>query len=273
MSKDVETHYTHGDLIAAIRGGLEAAGKDLDKLVPADLAAVDEFHIRGRKASIELADKLDLGPGARVLDIGSGTGGAARLLAAEYGCRVTGIDLTEAFCGAATEIAGWVGLDHLVDYRQGDALDLAFEDASFDAAWTQHVAMNIADKGRLYREARRVLKPGGRFAIYDILQGSGGEIHFPVPWARDPSISFLVRPEELRALLTGAGFEIESWRDTTELGRDWFDALLVRTREGGTPPLGFHLLLGPEYAQMIDSQRRNLEEDRIVLIETVCRAV
>jgi len=167
-------------------------------------------------------------------------------------------------------LAGWVGLEGLVSYRQGDALDLPFEDNVFDAAWTIHVAMNIADKARLYAEVRRVLRAGGRFAVYDVLQGAGGEVRYPAPWARDPSISFLVTPDELRALLSEAGFEIASWRDTSESARDWFRKFSARLSGDKPPPLGFHLLLGEEFFAMAANQRRNLEENRIALIEAVC---
>lgn len=272
MRESVTRHYGRDDIVAAIRAGLKAAGRDPENLDPAHLAAVDEFHVRGRAATQELARRLGLTADRRVLDVGCGLGGAARLLAAEYGCRVTGIDLTEAYCRAAAELSRWVGLDGLVEFRPADALDMPFPDASFDVAWTQHAAMNIADKPALYREVRRVLKPGGAFAVYDILQGAGGEPHFPVPWARDPSISFLVAPEELRALLAASGFEIVAWRDTTAAGRDWFRGVAGRLRDGGPPPLGFHLLLGPEFAAMGANQLRNLEEDRIALVEVVARA-
>jgi MPBQ/MSBQ methyltransferase len=267
----VEQHYRRGGLVDAIRTALRKAGKDPEHLAPADLAPIDEFHVRGRDATQELAAKLGPKPEDRVLDIGAGLGGAARLLAATYGCHVTGIDLTDEYCRAAATLAEWVGLSDRVEFRQADALDLPFGESTFDMAWTQHAAMNIPDKRRLYAEAHRVLKPGGRLALYDILQGPGGPVHFPVPWAREPAISHLVTPDELKRLLEGAGFKIVSWRDTTAAGRDWFIEMSRRIRESGLPPLSFGLLLGPEFAAMAENQRRNLEEDRILLIEAACR--
>jgi MPBQ/MSBQ methyltransferase len=269
--KSVEQHYRRGGLVDAIRAALRKAGKDPEHLTPADLAPIDEFHVRGREATLELAEKLEPKPEDRVLDIGSGLGGAARLLASTYGCHVTGIDLTDEYCRAAATLAEWVGLSGRVEYRQADALDLPFGDSAFDIAWTQHAAMNIPDKARLYAEAHRVLKPGGRFALYDILQGPDGPVHFPVPWAREPAISHLVTPDELKRSLEGTGFEIVSWRDTTAAGRDWFIEMSRRIRESGLPPLSFGLLFGPEFAHMAENQRRNLEENRIALIEAVCR--
>ncbi|MDF2764702.1 MAG: SAM-dependent methyltransferase [Rhodospirillales bacterium] len=268
-SAGVERHYARSGLIEAIREGLKASGKELDRLSPADLAAIDEFHIRGRKATLELAAAVRPKPSERVIDIGCGLGGASRVLASEFGCRVSGVDLTPDYCRAAMAMAQWVGLGDKVDYQTGNALGLPFAARSFDIAWTQHASMNIADKPRLYAEAHRVLKPGGRFAIYDILQGPGGPVHFPVPWAREPSISHLVTPEEMRRLLETAGFEILSWRDVTAEGRDWFAEKNRQIRDKAVPPLNFSLLLGPDYRVMAENQERNLREGRIALIEAV----
>jgi ubiquinone/menaquinone biosynthesis C-methylase UbiE len=218
-----------------------------------------------------LGAAVDPKPMDRILDIGCGLGGASRVLASIYGCRVSGIDLTAEYCRTAMALAQWVGLGEKVDYQTANALDLPFARGSFDIAWTQHASMNIADKARLYREAHRVLKPGGRFAIYDILQGLGGPVHFPVPWAREPSISHLVTPEEMRRLLESAGFEILKWRDVTAEGRDWFSQMNRRMSEKGLPPLNFSLLLGPDFRTMARNQERNLNEGRIVLIEAVGR--
>ena len=271
MAVAVEEHYTRRNLTKAIREALQQVGKDPAHLQPADLAAVDEFHIRGRQATLELASRLKPTATDRVLDIGSGLGGASRALADTYGCHVTGIDLTEEYCRTARELAQWVGLEDYVTYQQANALDLPFPDGSFDIAWTQHVAMNIPDKATLYREACRVLKPGGVFALYDVLQGQGGEVIFPVPWAREPSISHLVTPQELRSLLEQSGFEVDHWQDTTAAGREWFVEMNRRFQESGPPAVSFVLLMGSEFKEMAANQRRNLEENRIALIETICR--
>jgi ubiquinone/menaquinone biosynthesis C-methylase UbiE len=266
----IAEHYTMQDLAEAIFTGLKQAGKDLNNLKQEDLAPVDEFHIRGREATVELAQQLDLNASKHILDVGSGVGGASRYLASAYGCRVTGLDLTEAYCHVARLLADRIGLGQLIAYRQGSALDMPFENASFDIVWTQHTAMNIADKARLYAESWRVLKPGGLLAIYDIVAGEGEPLIFPVPWAREPSISFLVTSDELRELLGQAGFQVVSWRDTSEEGRSWFREVAEKMQKvGGTPPLGFHILLGPDFKTMASNQVRNLNENRIGLIEAV----
>lgn len=271
LHETIQTHYASTDVGSAILAALEKAGKDLDRLTLQDLAPVDEFHIRGRAATLELARAAGLDASQRVLDVGSGVGGTSRCLAQEFGCRVTGIDLTDEYCRAAAMLTGKVGLTHLVDYRQGDATHLPFDDGAFDVVWSEHVAMNIPDKPRLYQEMHRVLKPGGTLAIYDVLAGPSGPVLFPVPWARTPDTSFLVQPEELRQLLEDAGFSISDWKDTTEVARTWFLALVEKIRREGFPPVGFHLLLGPEFQAMAQNQGRNLQEGRIALGQVVAR--
>ena len=270
MNNPVEAHYTRGNLLDAIREAFLRAGKNPESLTPQDLAPVDEFHIRGRQATEELASLLEVGSGSRVLDVGSGIGGPARFLAATRGCHVTGVDLTAEFCQAATELARWVGLSELVEYRQANALSLPFPDQTFDAAWTQHVAMNIADKARLYAEVQRVLKPGARFVCYDVLQGPGGDVVYPTPWASHSSLSHLVAPDEMRRLLPQAGLEIFHWRETSEAGLHWFREGMRRWTEQG-PPAAIRIALGPNFAQMAQNMVRNLEEHRLVIFEFACR--
>jgi len=271
-SESVAAHYGRGGLGAAILAALDAAGKDTAALTQDDLASVDELHIRGREATAEVAEAAGIGPGQRVLDVGCGIGGPSRYLAAARGCEVTGLDLTQEFCDVATMLAERTGLTDRVSYRQGDALDMPFEDASFDVAWTQHAAMNIADKPRLYAEMRRVLKPGGCLAIYDILAGPAGPIHFPVPWAHEPSISFLATPDELRALLTGAGFQVKSWRDTTAAAADWFARVRAQAEDGSPPLNNLALLFGDLAPTLAGNMARNVGEQRILTIQIVARA-
>lgn len=273
MTNPVAAHYSSGGGLAdAIADGLREAGKDPAAITAADLVSIDEFHIRGRKATVELADRMQLSENSMVLDVGSGLGGAARTLAATHGCHVTGVDLTDEFCRTAAILSDWVGLGDKVDFRQGDATQLPFDDNRFDAALTIHAAMNIPEKGRIYTEARRVLKPGGIFAVYDVLQGEGGDVVFPVPWAREPSISFLATPDEMESLLVGAGFALLETLDSTEESLSWFSAMAERMAKSGPPPVTFQLFLGEDFPAMAKNQVRNLAERRIRTVSYICRA-
>jgi ubiquinone/menaquinone biosynthesis C-methylase UbiE len=271
INDSIQTHYTCKDLGGVILAALEKAGKDVNRLTPEDLAPIDQFHIRGRAATLELARAAGLDATKYVLDVGSGVGGASRCLAREFGCRVTGIDLTDEYCRAAAMLTAKTGLAHLVDYRQGDATRLPFDDQTFDVVWTEHVAMNIPDKTLLYREIHRVLKPGGTLAVYDVLAGPSGPVLFPVPWARTPETSFLVTPGEMRTLLDKTGFTVTDWSDTTEVACTWFVRLAEKIRKEGFPVLGFHLLLGDDFKEMAQNQGRNLQEGRIVLAQIIAR--
>lgn len=271
VNEAIQTHYTRTDLGEIILSALERAGKDVNHLTPEDLAPIDEFHIRGRAATLELAQVAGLDSTKCVLDVGSGVGGTSRCLAQEFGCHVTGIDLTEEYCRAAAMLSSRIGLAHLTEFRQGDATQLPFPDQTFDVVWTEHVAMNIPDKAQLYQEIYRVLKPGGTLAIYDVLAGPSGPVLFPVPWARTPDTSFLVQPDELRKLLEETGFTITDWSDTTEHARTWFVSLAEKIQKEGLPSLGFHILMGADFKVMAQNQGRNLQEGRIVLAQIVAR--
>ena len=270
VDKIVAEHYSHGALETAILDALAADGKDIGNLTLDDLAPVDELHIGGRTATIDFADRLGIRTGTHLLDVGSGLGGGARYIAATYGCRVTGIDLTEEFCRVATKLAERVGHTAAVEFRQGSATEMGFEDESFDGAYTIHVGMKIPDKAALYGEVRRVVKGGGVFGIYDILRGLSEEPVYPVPWAQDPSSSFLITPDALRAQLETAGFEIVSSRERTSFGIDYFHQMRKRAAESGPAALGPQIVMGADFVQKRANLLRNLQEGRVATWEFIC---
>ncbi len=273
MNTHVADHYAgSADLLQAIRQRLQSDGKDPAQIGTADLATIDEFHIRGRRATLELAQRMRLTKDDHVLDIGSGLGGPARTLAETCACRVTGIDITREFCEAATGLSEWVGLHEQVEFRHGDATSMPFDDNRFDAAMSIHVAMNIWAKDRVYAEAKRVLKPGGIFTVYDVLQGEGGDVLYPVPWAREPSISHLATPAEMESLLTQAGFGILEINDSTDESQTWFEQMAASMQKAGAPKLNFQIFLGDDFPLMARNQVRNLTERRIRTVTYVCEA-
>jgi SAM-dependent methyltransferase len=196
----VRAHYDGPGLVDRIKAALSAIVPEDKPLTVPQLAMLDQFHTRGILATAELAGAAALQATEKVLDIGCGIGGPARYLATMFGCSVTGVDLSPSFVEAAEYLTARCGFEDRVTFKVGDALNVPYEDGAFDAVFLQHVAMNIVDRPALYAEVRRVLKPGGRFATYDIVL-KDGEVVYPAPWARDPSTSFLLSAEDTRAAL------------------------------------------------------------------------
>jgi ubiquinone/menaquinone biosynthesis C-methylase UbiE len=265
--RQVAAHYDPEDLGEKILAALEKLGCDLDALTPKDLAPVDAFHIRGIEATRELAALADLGPGLRLVDVGSGLGGTARHLASEHGCHVSGVDLSEEYCRVATMLSQRTALGERTEFHHASALDLPFPDGRFDVAWTEHVQMNIPDKAAFYREIGRVLQPGGTLVFHDVFQGDGGEALFPVPWAGDDSISFLIGPGEARTLLGSLGFRERHWVDRTAESAAWFERAVRWVAAHGTPPLGIHLVMGSDTLARMRNISRNLAEGRVTVIQ------
>jgi len=263
-------HYEPTDLAGRVGAALQQAGLGTGVVRWSDTAPFDQFHVRGVAATEELAAALNPPRGAKVLDVGCGLGGPARYLAAEYGCRVTGVDLSRVFVGVAEMLTGRAGLSASVTCEQGDALDLAFADGAFDHAWTEHVAMNIRDRARLYAGIHRVLRSGGRLAIYDIVEGNGRPLTFPVPWARDPADSFLVTGDRMRELLAAAGFSEILWADTTDAGIAWFaEQQAARAAGQAGQLLGLQLVVGDGFQQMAANLAANLQSGRARVVRTI----
>jgi SAM-dependent methyltransferase len=260
----VTQHYSSKGLTVRILAALREVWLNPESLAYTDLAPLDQFHTRGRDATLDLADVAQVREGMRVLDVGCGIGGPARLLAAEFGCQVTGIDLTAEFCETAAELSRLAKVP--VEFRQANALDLPFPAETFDLVWTQHVSMNVEDKDQLYREAFRVLKPGGRLALYDVVAGEGGPLHFPVPWAARQEFSFLIPATSVREKLEGAGFHVLHFEEGTAEAIEWFQ----KRAADGPRKLSLQLVMGGEFSVMVANQIRNLAEGRAGMLRAVC---
>src|SRR5947209_6793886 len=267
----VERHYGSAGIAERVLAAWRAANGPDALLTPDSLAPFDHFHGRGLLASQELAAQLALQPGERVLDIGSGIGGPARWFAATCAVQVTGVDLTPEFCAAAEALNAATGLGDRVRIIHGSALALPVPDGAFDAGYSQNVIMNIADKRQFYREAFRALRPGGRLALSNLCAGPAGEPYFPAPWATTRETSFLASPDEMRADLIAAGFEIAEFRDITEAMRE----AQLRTRErldkGDMPKIAVDIIMGERAPEMQRNSIRTIQDGRGIAIEALVR--
>lgn len=262
-------HYRATGLTERLKTALAALGPQNQRLTPQQLAPLDQFHTRGLAATAELAKLAGIASTMSVLDIGSGVGGSARFLAAAYGCRVTGIDLSESFVDAARYLTERTGQSAQVSFETASALSLPFSDGRFDAALLQHVAMNIADRAGLYCEIRRVLKAGGRFATFDIVSNSGEPL-YPVPWARAPAASFLLSAAATRKAIEAAGFRTLASQDDSETAKAWFAQL----RASGPPPSpNLGVVMGPDIAQLAANLGRSLLEGRLGVLTATFEAI
>lgn len=274
IEEQVVQHYSHGALEHTILEALKAAGKDPDRLRLDDLEPLDEFHAGGREATVEFGSQMGLSRGSYVLDVGSGIGGPARYFAQALGWRVVGIDLTKEFVEVATSLSKRSGMDGFVSFQQANAVATPFESKTFDGAYTIHVAMNIEDKISLFREVRRVLKPGGTFGIFDIMREGEGVLTFPLPWAGTKETSFVETIGTYRELLRSAGFEVEKERNRRAFTLEFFQKVQARAAaNGGKPPaLGLHLLVGREWPQRIQNFIGDFGRGLVAPVEMICRA-
>jgi SAM-dependent methyltransferase len=264
----VRDHYRATGLTERLKTVLAALGPEDQLLTPQQLGTLDQFHTRGLAATAELAQLAGIATGMSVLDVGSGVGGPARFLAATYGCRVTGVDLSEPFVDAARYLTERTGQSGQLLFKTASALELPFDDGRFDIVLLQHVAMNISDRARLYHEIRRVLNPSGRFATFDVVL-AGGEPHYPLPWARTPATSFLLTINATREAIEPAGFRMLAWQDDTEIARAWFAQL----RASGPPPSpNLGVVMGSDFAELAANLGRNLMEGRLGILTAVFEA-
>jgi len=268
--RDVSDFWGHGNTRERILEALKTAGLSTESLSVQDLAPVDHLHARGLPATVELADRLPIAPGQHILDIGCAVGGPARYMAERFGCRVSGIDITPGFIEAGEKLSRLTDMTDNVDLRVGDGATLPYESSSFDGAYTQHVTMNVADRAAFYAEAFRVIRPGGFFALSEHGMGSKGDPIYPLPWAAEPSMSFLKTREETEEYLRSAGFEQIETIDTGPKYVAGYRKMLARIEADGLPTLGLHVIGGKAVAERAENSTRSIEEGRTHPIEIVC---
>lgn len=271
MEEGVSRHYSAYEVLPRIRAGLEAIGRDPDRIQPEDLKAVDEFHIGGAEATGALLADLDLAPGMEILDIGCGIGGPARMIALRSGARVTGVDLTPAFIEAAEALSRMAGMGDRVAFRTGSATAMPFDDASFDIATLLHVGMNIPDKQALFGEAYRVLRPAGVFAVYDVMRVGEGSLAFPVPWAEHEGLSALAAPDDYRKQASDAGFTLVDEKDRRSVALAFFDRIRAQASSDTPAPLSLHLLMGPTVGQKTANMIGAIQAGTIAPVQMIFR--
>ncbi len=268
--KTVSEHYTHGELLGAIQASVIKLGKTIDSVTIEDLAPVDEFHIGGRLATDNLLDQLDFSEKDHILDVGCGLGGASRFIANKYNNCVTGIDLTQEYIDVGRALCAWVGLDKQVTLHQGSALNMPFEDETFDGAIMLHVGMNIDDKAKLFTEIYRVLRPGASFGVYDVMQITDGELTYPVPWATEKSTSSLATPDQYKQALNHARFKVSKENARGDFALKFFKQMRAKTEaNGGPPPLGLHTLMRESTAVKVKNMIDNIAADLIAPVEII----
>ena len=270
----ISSYYINGELDQRLAEALRQDGVDPLQPTVQELAPYDQFHGRGLEATEELASMLDVAPSDHLLDVGSGIGGPARYFADRFKCKVTGIDLTAEFCDVARSITERVGLQHSVEFHNGNALSMPFANESFDGAYSMNVSMNIEDKGALYREMFRVLRPGAWLALSEIAKGPGEEMIYPTPWALTAETSFLATPDETREKLQECGFELVSFHDATDRVIEFGRRSRQLVEQGEKPPhRSVQLIHGPRAIAAMMNSARGIAEARAVPIEIICRKV
>jgi ubiquinone/menaquinone biosynthesis C-methylase UbiE len=260
----IENQYHLPGLFEEILDRLKEQGVDLKNITRSNISGVDELHVRGAEVSKELVGQFNIND-LRVLDVGCGIGGPSRMLADDYNCIVSGIDMSHEFIRTAQKLTELIKLNGTTEFVQGDALDLPYRDASFDVVWTQHVQMNIENKKKFYSEISRVLKNGGSLIYYDIFKKNKEDVNYPVPWADNKSVSFLGTISNMENILKELGFSKTQTTDQSEMAVAFFKDVFEKIKMHGPPKLGLNVLMGASTKEKLGNVLKGLEENKIEL--------
>lgn len=255
--------YTRENIYETIVKRLHEQGVEKNKITREHISSVDEFHIKGAEVSLEMAKEAELSKELKVLDVGCGIGGPARMIADVFGCSVTGVDLTNEFIRTASLLSQLVGLSGKTEFMTADATELPFEDNTFDVVWTQHAQMNIEEKEKLYSEIHRVLKREGRFIYYDIFSSEKEDLKFPLPWADDSSISFLIELNDFGRLMKETGFKELLRKERTSDSIDFFETVFENNKKEGSPKIGLNIFMTEQTSLKLSNLLNNLSENKL----------
>ena len=264
----VRRHYRRDDLEGVVLAALGRSGADLSDLRVEDLRGLDQLHAGSVEATEHLLDLLDLSTSSRLLDVGSGVGGPARLAAERHGCRVSGVDLSPDFVELARSLTARFSLAGQATFVLGSATTLPWSDRSFDRVMLNHVGMNIPDKAAVFAEVHRVLEPGGVFGIYEQMLIGEGALTFPLPWADEESGSFVESPQRYAELLGAAGFAVES-----EENRAAAVAAIAAASSGPTGGLTPADLFGEGFTERLDNNIAATMTGALAPVVMVARAI
>lgn len=270
IEKQYRTYGTKADIFEDICKRLEQQGVDLNNVTRSDISGVDEFHVRGAEVSNELVQEIYLND-TKVLDVGCGLGGPSRMLADRFNCKVTGIDLCDEYIRTAQKLSELTGLTDKTEFIQGDALNLPFENGSFDIVWTQHVQMNIENKTKFYSEIRRVLVNEGALVYYDIFKKGNEGVNYPLPWANNASINFLETIPFVDNLLNNLSFVKLQTSDQTFKAKQSLINSFKNIKMNGLPKLGLNLLMGNSTQKKLANTLKTIEENKIELQSGIYR--
>ncbi|MEM6888478.1 MAG: methyltransferase domain-containing protein [Pseudomonadota bacterium] len=268
MSSETDTtvaaHYTTGALFERIIAALEAAGIKPDAATASDLMAGDQFHTGGLASTEHLVRQLSVTAETKILDVGCGIGGTSRFLADRTGAHVTGVDLTPEFIETSAALGAMVGLSGRTEYHVGSALNMPVADDAFDLAVMMHVGMNIADKETLFAEVARTLRPGGTFALFEVMRGPEvTDLLFPLPWSSVAETSFVAPPGAYVAYAESAGFRLNRETDRSAFAADFFHEMRRRIETEGPSPFGIGLMMGDTAPEKISNYVKNLGAGRV----------
>lgn len=176
----------------------------------------ENIDVASRRTVERMAAKVEITPDTRILDIGSGYGGAARYLAETYGCKVSCLNLSEVENARNVEFNRAAGLDELIEVKDGSFEDIPFQDNAFDIVWSQDAILHSGDRERVLEEVTRVLKGGGSFIFTDPMAADDAKLRDLGPILDRLNLDTMGSPGFYRRELARLGLQDFDFEDLTE---------------------------------------------------------